>query len=469
MLPQQILTSATNSTQTKIKNLSRSTPSVTDFDPTIIKSQIEVIRDIRKNFDYSKGTHEILLSGSVGSSKSLLLAHIAVTHCMLYPRARFLIGRRSMPDLKSTIFQKILEHLEGSLIEGVDYQPNYSNTSIYFRNGSEIISKSWADGHYHKMRSLELSAAAIEELSENDLDDRQAYMEILARVGRITHVPESFVLCATNPDSPSHWIYNHWMLSQDTTRKVYYSVTSDNPFLPPQYIDKLKKTYDAKMVERMIYGKWIEIAGENVYYQYTRERNFKDETYNVDKAYPVRVSFDFNIGEGKPMSATVSQYINDTHHVYNESIIFSANTEQTLMDLEARGLLPKDQEIIIHGDASGRNRDTRSKTTDYDIIKSFLQKGGYRFKLEVPISNPAIRARHNIMNGYLCNSEGQVRFYVYKDAKTVDEGMRLVRLKEGGNYIEDDSKHYQHCCTSIGYCVMWIVNNQNRTNESRQL
>ena len=374
-----------------------------------------------------------------------------------------------MPDLKSTIFQKILEHLEGALVEGVDYQPNYSNTSIYFRNGSEIISKSWADGHYHKMRSLELSAAAIEELSENDLDDKQAYMEILTRVGRITHVPESFVMCATNPDSPSHWIYEHWMLSQDPTRKVYYSVTSDNPFLPPQYIEKLKKTYDAKMVERMIYGKWIEIAGENVYYQYTRERNYKDESYKVDKSYPVRVSFDFNIGDGKPMSASVSQYINDTHHFYNESIIHSANTEQTLQDLEARGLLPKDQLIIIHGDASGRNRDTRSKTTDYEIIKAFLQRGGYQMKLEVPIYNPPIRARHNIMNGYLCNSEGQVRLYVYKDAKTIDEGMRLVRLKEGGNYIEDDSKAFQHVTTACGYSVMWLVNNANRANESRQL
>ena len=68
-------------------------------------------------------------------------------------------------------------------------------------------------------------------------------------------------------------------------------------------------------------------------------------------------------------------------------------------------------------------------------------------------SNPPIKTRHNIVNAYCLNHEKRIRFYIYKDAPVSDEGMRLVKLKKGGNYIEDDSKRYQHVTTAIGYGV----------------
>jgi len=196
---------------------SGSTPSFSEFDPSIIPMQDALVDDITCRFDYSHELHEVLLSGSVGSSKSIVMAHIGVLHCLRFSKACLLLGRRSLPDLKSTIFTKILEHLEGSLVEGKDY--NYQETTAYiqFRNGSEIISRSWADKRYKKFRSLELSAAIIEELSENNEEDRQAYEEIKMRIGRLPHIPEKWIIAATNADSPGHWIYKHWMEDPNVT------------------------------------------------------------------------------------------------------------------------------------------------------------------------------------------------------------------------------------------------------------
>ena len=84
-------------------------PEIDDFKP--LPKQWEIIRDIRTKFDYSLGTHEILLSGSVGSSKSLALAHIAITHCIMNPGAKVGIGRRTLPSLKDTLFATIKDHL----------------------------------------------------------------------------------------------------------------------------------------------------------------------------------------------------------------------------------------------------------------------------------------------------------------------------------------------------------------------
>lgn len=212
-----------------------STPSFSEFQP-VIPYQREVIRLV-KSFDYSQGILEILLSGSVGSAKSIIAAHLAVMHCLTYPRARLMLGRKALPDLKDTIFQKILEHLEGTVMangkplkEGVHYKPIHNIAMIKFINGSQIISRSWSDNKFKKLRSLELSAAIFEELTENEIEHKPAYTETTMRVGRLPHVKENWIINCTNPDAPGHWVYEHFIAKKDPTRKVFYSVTKDNPF-----------------------------------------------------------------------------------------------------------------------------------------------------------------------------------------------------------------------------------------------
>lgn len=195
-----------------------STPSFSEFDPTVIPYQAQVIYDM-EHFDYSLGVHEILLSGSVGSAKSILAAHQGIKHCLRYPRARLLLGRKSLPDLRDTIYTKICEHLEGSVMEdgtllreGRHYFLRDTTCAIRFWNGSEILSRTWSDKRYKKLGSLELSAAIIEELTENDGDDETAMKYIRMRVGRLPHIPESWIMYCSNPESPSHFAYDYFQI-----------------------------------------------------------------------------------------------------------------------------------------------------------------------------------------------------------------------------------------------------------------
>lgn len=415
--------------------------------------QYEVIRDVRTKYDYSTGAHEILLSGSVGSAKTVLMAHIIVTHCLMNPGARVLIGRRALPDLRDTLYAKIIEHIGQDLREGIDYKANNRRVYVKFSNGSEIISRSWADTNVTKVRSLDLSMAAIEELTENDEDD--FYTEISLRVGRLPHVKEQIIINATNPDSPSHWAYKRFMLDNNSNRHVYYSLTEQNKFLPKQYIEKLKRDLDPKMAERMLYGRWIDIAGETIYYQYDSTINFKKKKYKIDKNYPIHFSFDFNIGEGKPLSVVFFQYIDDTFHFFDEVIVDGLRTESACVEAFDRGLFSHDVPYYcLHGDATGKARTTASNKHNYEIIQEFLDVKGIRYKYQVLPSNPPIKTRHLICNAYMKNLEGAVRLYVW-DCATLDEGFRLTKLKKGAQYIEDDSKRYQHCTTAAGYGIYY--------------
>lgn len=438
-----------------------STPSLNHFVP--LKSQLEVIRYIRKA-DYSKGPHEVLLSGSIGSSKSLTAAHIGITHCLLNPGANLLIGRRALPQLKATLCNKIREHLQG--LPNFMFRYNETTGNFKFPNGSRITAISWADGLFEKLGSYEASAAMIEELTENS--EKGFYDKILQRVGRLPHVKENFILSCTNPSSPSSVWYKHLIESKSERVKVFYSNTRDNPYLPKSYIDNLMERLDEKMVQRFIEGKWIEIASEVIYYSYEKDHNFIDEDYKIDPRYPIRITYDFNIAEKKPLSCVVCQYWehNDTWHFFDEVIIEGQRTAQSLEELESRGYFKNGYTFYIHGDANGSSRDTRGVRTDYDIIKHFLDNVPERprYQMHIPSRNPPIRERHNTVNAYCRNAKGINKLFIYKKCKVLDEGMRLTALKDRGQYIEDDSKYYQHCTTALGYAVTYNAEIVRRRN-----
>lgn len=430
--------------------LTSSTPNLNQFRP--LKHQYEVIYDVRRDFDYELGTYEFLLSGAVGSAKSLTLAHLVSTHCLQYPGAVAGLGRLALPRLKETLCQKIREHLY-EIGAGLTYRYNETNGNFQFNNGSRAISFSWSDKNYQKFRSYELSCMAIEELSENKGDHRNAYMEAYQRVGRLPHVPEKWIGCASNPDSPSHWAYEHFIEGSDDQRRVYYSVTRDNPYLPKSYVENLIKNLDHKQVRRMVHGEWIEISDEVIYYAYDKEQNFRDYSYQVQPRYPVCLAFDFNIALGKPLSLALIQHIRGQTHCYQEVVVEGLRTRDALTEAWNRGLLNPDHRFRIHGDATGRHSDTRGNISDYGIIEDFMQEHGLDYEMDVPMKNPPIKERHNLVNGRICNSRGQRNLFVYKDAPMTDQGLRLTALKSGANYIEDDSKAYQHVTTSVGYSV----------------
>ncbi len=445
-------------------------PTITTFDPTVIPYQARVVNDIRNVFDYSLGVHEIMLSGAIGSSKSTLMAHIAITHCLFNSGARFLIGRLSMPALKSTLFAKILEHIGSDLKEGKDYFVNLTNASVKFRNGSEIISRSWADRKYFKVRSLELSGAAIEETTETTEDE--FYKEIKMRVGRIPYIKENIIINATNPSGPSHWAYKYFIQPNSNgekhkTKHVYYSATSDNPFIPPKYLEQLKVDLDPKLARRMLYGEWIEIQDEVIYHAYDSSVQYSKNPWMPRPETTIMISFDFNIGDGKPLSACALCYQDGAYHVFAEVIIEGARTEEACKEFFDREIIVPGKRYELYGDASGKARHTSSKRSDYEIIKESFDRNGINYKYCVPLSNPAIRMRHNTINAYCRNALGEVRLFIH-NCPTVDEGLRLTSFKKGANLIENDSIRSQHVTTAIGYAIVRHIADSTR-GETRSI
>lgn len=429
---------------------------LTTFDPYAVPYQAKVVELVRRDWDYSQGNLEILLSGSYGSAKSILMAHLVVTHCLFNPKAVALLARKALPDLKETIFKEIIEHLDcDGLVEGKDYWVNTSTAAIKFANGSEVISRSWSDKRYKKGRSLKISFLCFEELTENTEEDKEAFMTLKARLRRLPHVKENVLIAATNPDAPSHWVYRYFFDEKQHTKHVFKSITTDNPFLDPVYIEQLKRDLDPKSIQRYIYGEWVELARDQVYYNYDKERNFREKYEGQTRE--LRLCHDFNIGHGKPMSAAACYKIGEVYHVAKAFHVEGARTDDIMEEIAASGVLEAASVVYVYGDETGKNRDTRSIRSDYDIIMRFLQnytkKDGNKLRVElrIPTKNPPIRRRHNLVNAYFLNDAKQTRLLVYD--KWVDEGFRLTQMKRGADQVEDDSLAQQHVTTAIGYMI----------------
>jgi len=399
----------------------------------------------------------------------------------MYSDAKVLLGRNAMPRLKDTILQKILDHMKGVLIKGVHYTHNKQSGKIEFWNGAEMYCISWHDKDYQKFRSYEFSAGFIEELTENSSEEcKEFHTEMIGRIGRIapenSNVKENFVMYATNPDDPSHWGHDyfikgakqskdHVFLYHKGMRHVVYSLTIHNTFLPKSYIPRLMGIYDAKMIKRLLKGIWLYIKTDVIYYEYDSEKHFRLRNTKPHTKLPLRFGFDFNIGVGKPMSSVVAQFHPKTKKFIfiDEVVVEGSRTLDQMDEYAGKGYFdfPHNPKIIIHGDATGRHNDTRSIDSDYDIIEKYLsnyrRKDGHRleFEIDVPTINPPIKTRHNILNGQLCDAKNRIHVQIDKRCTTLDEGLQKTKLKEKGNYIEDDSAlcPYQHITTAAGYLV----------------
>lgn len=415
----------------------------------------------------------MLLSGSVGSAKSLLLAHLIVTHCLFNRGAHVGIGRRVFKDLKDTLAQVIRHHVDGE----VDFNYNGTSAKFEFPNESIIRPFSWADRHYKKFRSHEFSMFVIEELTEND--NKEFYDEIHARIGRLRHIDEKLLVCATNPDEPEHWAFKHWFVDQNPLRHAYKSSTKDNPYLPESYIEQLRQNLDPKMARRMIDGEWLSIRQEVIYHQYEPEKNRILRPYVYDPKNEIHWAWDFNISDGKPLSSCFFQFKDGAFHVGHDLVVQGLRTEDMLEEAHGRGLLNHQTTYVINGDATGKHRDTRSRHSDYEIIKNWLSNAKVKgpngqmvpinWRMNVPLSNPKVRERHNMVNAWLHNAAGQRRLFVYQDAQVVHEGLMMTKLKPGAEYIEDDSKSFQHVTTALGYGLVATVRERENTGSITNL
>lgn len=445
------------------------TTTLDTFNPKSVDFQYNMLWNIKKKFDYSLGPQIVLCSGAVGSGKTLMAAHLIWLHAVENPGAYIGIGRKDLKRLKSTLLKPILAHAPTNWKVNKDFEYNKTEGIIKLPNGSIIACFSWADGDLERFKGEQFTMFVMDEGSESEFE---VFEMIKSRLGRVKAIDECIFMILTNPDEPEHWINKDiinkagWIDGKkkisdivDYNFHVYYSLTIQNKHnLKEGYIEGLIASNHKKWIERNLEGKWISFGGEGLYFAYDEAKHFKPNSYKVDIRYPIHVAWDFNVAQGKPMSVCFFQFIDDHFHFYDQ-VVMQSNTTVLLEEMANRNMFDHQTKYVINGDPAGWSKGSATGGfSDYDIIDNFLKKRkidqSIQYKIDVPIFHTAVKVRHNVVNAYLENGLKQVRVSVYKDCPTLNEGFKLTKLKDGGKYIEDDSKPYQHITTAAGYGIL---------------
>jgi len=237
--------------------------------------------------------------------------------------------------------------------------------------------------------------------------------------------PEGFRFC-----------HERWVSKKTDSYDMVQAASYTNPFLPPDYIESLKESYPASLVDAYIEGRFVNLTSGTIYNNYDRHRCNSNET--IKEREPLFIGQDFNVGE---MASTVYvKRLNGWHAVDQLTGIY--DTPELCKVLKERYAGHK---ITIYPDASGNSRKTVN-ASESDI--SLLRQAG--FVIKVRDSNPFVKDRILAVNGALANGKMWVNA-----SKCPDVVACLEQQAYDKNGEPDKKSGFDHQNDATGYPIVY--------------
>jgi PBSX family phage terminase large subunit len=248
---------------------------------------------------------------------------------------------------------------------------------------------------WNRIRGQNLAFALIDEIDTSPADTAQKASEmVLARLRGGTN-PQLAV--ASTPEG-FRWMHKTFVEAGDQPdRHLVRARTSDNPHLPPGFIDSLYANFPPQLLAAYLEGQFTNLNNTQVYGYFERDVHWTDEAIQPeDRIY---VGIDFNVGccfmeicvrRGDEFHFVAEYHPKDTPAVVRK-------IRDLYPDHIARG------DVVVIPDAASRQRST-TNASESDL--SLLKKGGFVVKAQ--LSNPQIEDRINAMNVLMIHNRFRV-------------------------------------------------------------
>jgi PBSX family phage terminase large subunit len=323
----------------------------------------------------------IVFGGAIRGGKTYWLLLTLTSLCLAYPRSRWAIIRKSLPDLKRTTFPSF----SSIMVDGVsNYVRSWNRDTqvVTFINGSELIFMAESydeDKDLNRFRGLEINGAGLDEV--NELQEPTFY-KVQERIGSWNKAQgKPPILCLATCNPAQNWvktvIYKRYVENTLPERWAFIpSKITDNPHIPIEYLEALKELPPIQYA-RFVEGDWdvMDEVLNPFLYEWLDEKHI-DDNATLNPNIPVYVSVDFNIN---PLCALVIQQTSGGANVVDEIRIDKGSIEAFCDAVRALnipiGLLR------ITGDAMGRGGTVqqRDNSSAYTMIKRLLHMNDSQF------------------------------------------------------------------------------------------
>lgn len=407
----------------------------------------------------------VLFVAGFGSGKSQGLVVNALNDLFNFPGANIAIYAPTYDLLKLIVMSYVEEILTNG---GFDFTLNNSEHIFYVEGYGKIICRSMDNPG--KIVGYETFRAHCDEMDIlGEQKARLAWNKIIARnrqkiykrdergkrIPMLDPVTGEFVFrngyqqfetemnrvsAYTTPEGFG-FAYKRWVKEPDP--KGHYGMVRASTYsnahnLPDDYIDTLRATYPAELIEAYIEGQFVNLTSGRVYRNFNRETHASNET--VQEGEHIYVGMDFNVEHG---AAAIFVLRDGVPHLVDE-IHDSYDTDDTIRILEER--YPNNH-ITVFPDATGNKRSSSNGApTATDLAK--LKSAGYDIKVDY--SNPLIKDRVNCVNAKIKNGVGEISFFV-----NIDNCPNVVETLEqqvwDDNGVPDKKSGLDHMGDAIGY------------------
>lgn len=204
-------------------------------------------------------TNEVLFGGGARGGKSYLGNGWIIIECLQKPGSKWMIAREELTKLKDTTLLTFFMVAKDLGVSDL-FHFNAQSLTVTFKNGSLIFFREIkylpSDPQFDRLGSYDLTGCFLDEcqqINSKAINVLRGRMSVLSGEGWKT-IPKSLYTC--NPSK--NWIYEDFVRPDKENRlsadKVFVkSLATDNPFIPVEYIENLKKS-DKITVQRLLYG-----------------------------------------------------------------------------------------------------------------------------------------------------------------------------------------------------------------------
>lgn len=193
--------------------------------------------------------------GGIGSGKSFIGALDMIRRAK--PGRLYLVTAPTYPMLSDASFRSFIDVAEMmGVVNHADIKTSPPQ-SIKLRTGAEVLFRS--TDNPETLRGPNLSGWWMDEAS---LSKREAF-DIL--IGRLRGGNEMGWGTATfTPKGKLHWTYKVFGIGAEDTELVH-ARTSENPFLPPNFVANVRKHYTAQQIRQELGGLFIDSGGNHYF------------------------------------------------------------------------------------------------------------------------------------------------------------------------------------------------------------
>ncbi len=196
-------------------------------------------------------------------------------------------------------------------------------------------------------------------------------------------------------------------------RQLYKAKSTDNPYLPEDFIDGMRENYPPNLLNAYLNGEFTLLTQASVYPEFDRQLNASDvdEVLEVDTIW---LGVDFNVDRSWIVCCVQRP---DGIHVFHEMI--ARDTPGVIEKLREQ-FTPwiHHGQLIVCPDASSQSRSTRNAgISDFGLMK---QAG---LRIQTQAANPFIRDRVLSVNTMILNAKGVRRLFVHPACKGVLKGL----------------------------------------------